>query len=112
MLLVTEDEMDAIDRRLTRALRHVPMPWSAFLETRQATGGASFVRFGSEADRDDELSVELRYGNENATSPDERLDALLDLVAHAPEDIRVLLAEVRRCREATAPSGTYLVGDS
>jgi hypothetical protein len=42
--------------------------------------------------------VDVRYGDLDVLSPDERLDSVVDLVAHAPEDLIRLLAEVRRLR--------------
>jgi hypothetical protein len=42
--------------------------------------------------------LDVRTGRGQLTSPDERLDSIIEFVAHAPEDIMRLITEIRRLR--------------
>ncbi len=95
---LSDADISAIEERLAAAVAVAPPPWEAFLETRSATGGASFVRCGGPSGRDNEIYLELHLGDQHRVSPDARLDPLLDLLGHAPADIHRLLNEVRRRR--------------
>lgn len=87
-----------MERRAEAAFAVFRAPWRAQLETRDGIGGSSFV--GAAGDEDDELYVDLHLQGERVQSPDARLDALLDFVAHAAEDVPMLIAEIRRLRSA------------
>ncbi|MGW6445086.1 hypothetical protein [Lentzea sp. NPDC055074] len=95
---LTVNDLDEIEHRLRRALEVAPRPWTTFLETRGATGGPSFVRLDGDPDLDHEMYVEVFVGQDKWTSPDARLDAVVDFVGHAADDVRQLLQEVRRLR--------------
>lgn len=97
---LADKELHEIEGRVELALQHAPEPWVGFLETREAIGGSSFVRFGTHPDRDDDFEIDLRYGADRAISPDARLDAIVELIAHAPNDLRRLIDEIRRLRNA------------
>ena len=70
----------------------------AFLETRHGIGGCSFIRCGT-SEVDIELYVDLACGETQITGPDPRLDAVLDFIAAASDDVPRLVAEIRRLRE-------------
>jgi hypothetical protein len=70
------------------------------LETREGTGGGSAIFLGGEPDDDNEVYLDLYLKNAKIDSPDERLEAVVDFVGHCAEDVTLLLAEVRRLREA------------
>jgi hypothetical protein len=70
---------------------------AGWLETREAAGGESFITFsGHEPGHDDELYLSLHLKGTPVNSPDPRLDALVDFLAHAPADVSDLIDEVRR----------------
>lgn len=74
-----ESVLKEIEERCERA---TPGPWASFVEGRDFTSGASFIRTGGE-------DIELL----GATSDDQ------DFIAHAREDIPLLIAEIRRLRK-------------
>ncbi|HEY9471822.1 MAG TPA: hypothetical protein VIQ76_19615 [Propionibacteriaceae bacterium] len=92
-MAMTDDELDEIERRVTLA---TPGPWEANLETRSGIGGASFIDLNPGGDQDAELY--FTYAPVVRVSPDRRLDADLDFVAHARNDVPRLVAEIRRLR--------------
>ncbi|GLY50907.1 hypothetical protein [Lentzea sp. NBRC 102530] len=96
--MISDDDLAAIEQRLTRALDVAPQPWTTWLETQGATGGCSFVALDGDSPDDLELYVDVFAGNEQWISPDARLDALVDFVGNSAEDVRRLLDEVRRLR--------------
>lgn len=96
---LADDEINEIERRLTKALSVAPAPWEEFLETRGGIGGSSFIRADGSSDNDHEMYVSIHRGGVEWTSPDERLDAVLDFLAHAAADIPRLIAEIRRLRD-------------
>lgn len=48
------------------------------------------------------MYVNVHVGDDQWRSPDARLDAVIDLFGHAPNDIQRLLDEVRRIRTEQA----------
>ena len=98
---LTIDELNEIDNRAEAVASVAPTPWIPWLETRQPTGGCSFIQFGR-TDSDNEIYVDVIFDNEPATSPDLRLDVVVDFLAHAPDDVRRLIGEVRRLRAQLA----------
>jgi hypothetical protein len=94
-----QSELEEIERRLHSAERSIPPPWEPFMETPAGIGGGSFLRFGSDTDRDDEIDVTIRFGHDEVRSPDSRLDDFLDFIANAIVDIPRLIGEVRRLQE-------------
>ena len=78
-LLVDEAYLDEIERRSNAA---TPGPWTSFVEGRDNVSGSSFIRTASD---DIELS--------GATDADQ------DFIAHARQDVTLLLSEVRRLRK-------------
>jgi len=96
---ITEAELAEIEQRVAEALAVAPAPWTSFLETRHGgIGGESFVRIGDDPVLDHELYIRLYLASEQLVSPDIRLDAVIDFVANAADDILRLIAEVRRLR--------------
>jgi hypothetical protein len=61
-------------------------------------GGCSFVQLGGDPGAEHELYFELRLGSAQVTSPDERLDAVVDFLGNAADDVPRLVAEIRRLR--------------
>ena len=80
--LVDEAYLSEVERRSNAA---TPGPWISFVEGRNNVSGSSFIRTASE---DIELS--------GATNADQ------DFIAHARQDVTLLLAEVRRLRRLAA----------
>lgn len=74
-----ESVLKEIEERCESA---APGPWISFVEGRDFTSGSSFIRTGRE-------DIELL----GATSDDQ------DFIAHAREDIPLLIAEIRRLRK-------------
>ncbi len=48
--------------------------------------------------RDQEIYLDVHDGSQRLMSPDARLDAIIDFVAHAAGDVPRLIAEIRRFR--------------
>ena len=94
-------DLEVIDQRAEAASAVADLPWVSLLETRHGIGGCSFIRCGT-AERDVEMYVDLTYGETRISSPDPRLDAVLDFIAAASEDVPRLVAEIRRLRERLA----------
>jgi hypothetical protein len=97
-----DEAIAEIEHRLDQALSVMPPPWRTWLETREATGGESFVQFGGDPNVDNELYVTVLLGNDRLTSPDPRLDLIFDFVGNAARDVQRLIAEVRRLRKPEA----------
>ena len=92
-----DTDLELIEQRALKALDAAPPPWIAEMETRAPIGGCSFIRFGdSPADQEIYLNVQTDHGQ--LVSPDARLDAIIELIAHAPEDVMRLISEIRRLR--------------
>jgi hypothetical protein len=95
---LSDADLDDIAHRVAGALEVAPPPWEPWLETRAGTGGGSFVSLGGRPDDDNEIYLDVRLGADQLTSPDARLDAIVDFLAHVAEDVPKLVAEVRRLR--------------
>ncbi|HEY2077651.1 MAG TPA: hypothetical protein VGH53_15060 [Streptosporangiaceae bacterium] len=95
---IDEAELVELEQRAARVLAAAPTPWIAWLETRHAIGGESFIQLGDDPASDQELYIKLYTGSNTVTSPDADLDAVIDFVAHAAAAIPRLIAEVRRLR--------------
>ena len=93
-------ELIEIEQRATRALDVVPTPWNPMLETRHSIGGCSFIQIGDDPAVDKEMYLDVHLGARQLTSPDARLDAVIDFVAHAPADVARLITEIRRLRSS------------
>lgn len=98
---LTDADLDAMEERIAAASRG---RWVAVLETRGATGGASCIQIESGiAEQDDEMYLSrFVNGKQVQLSPNPQLDADLDFVACAREDMPRLVAEVRRLRTELA----------
>ncbi len=86
---LSEDELDAIDRRAASASKG---PWRSFIEGRDHMSGDDFIRLGDEHDA--ELDMYVSLDGVPAAAAD------LDFIAHARQDVPRLLAEVRRLRRS------------
>jgi hypothetical protein len=95
---LAEAELIQIEQRTARAFDVAPSPWLPWLETRGGIGGSSFISFGGTPESDNEMYVSVHVGARQLISPDPRLDAIVDFLAHTAEDVPRLLAEVRRLR--------------
>ena len=91
-------ELMEIEQRTARALDVVPTPWNPWLETLGGLGGCSFIQEGDYQAVDNEMNNDVHLGPIQLRSPDARLDAVIDFVAHAPTDVARLIAEIRRLR--------------
>jgi hypothetical protein len=77
---LTDEYLGEIERRLKTATAG---PWTSFVEGRDHTSGSSFIRTAS-------CDIELS----GATVADQ------DFIAHARQDLGLLVAEVHRLRKA------------
>ncbi|MGV9265912.1 hypothetical protein ACWDRR_14780 [Kitasatospora sp. NPDC003701] len=93
---LTEEDLSAMERRAAAA---APGPWAAWLEGRHGSGD-SFIQVRPEADREDEIYVSRFVEGAQLADRDPRLDADLDFIAAARQDVPRLIAEVRRLRAA------------
>ena len=93
----TEEELDSMEVRIAAASMGA---WIPVLETRGATGGASCIQIApATAVEDDEIHLSRFTNREQVqVSPDLQLDADLDFIASARQDMPRLIAEVRRLR--------------
>jgi hypothetical protein len=93
----TEEELDSMEVRTAAASMGA---WIPVLETRRATGGASCIQIApATAVEDDEIHLSrFTNGEQVQVSPDLQLDADLDFIASARQDVPRLIAEVRRLR--------------
>ena len=91
-------DLDEIEQRAARAFTVAPQPWNPWLETRHGTGGCSFLQCGGDSAQDTEMYFEVRLGAEQLVSPDARLDAIIDFIGNAAEDVPRLIAEIKRLR--------------
>ncbi|MFB7290295.1 GNAT family N-acetyltransferase [Actinacidiphila glaucinigra] len=96
----TEAELVGIEERAASAS---PGPWTPLLETRAGIDGASFLQVGAAGGAgNEELHLTRVTAGREVAGPDEQLDADLDFIASARQDVPRLLAEVRRLRAALA----------
>ncbi len=93
----TEEELESMEARIAAASTGA---WVPVLETRGATGGASCIQIApATAVEDDEIYLSrFTNGEQVQVSPDLQLDADLDFIASARQDMPRLIAEVRRLR--------------
>lgn len=80
---MTNEELEAIEARAQAAS---PAPWRSFLAGRDHTSGSSFIMTGEGAARGADIELS------GATAAD------FDFIAHARQDIPLLVAEVRALR--------------
>jgi hypothetical protein len=78
-----EIELEAIRRRCENA---TPGPWRSFVEGRDHTSGSSFIMTGIDENRGNDIELS------GATTADQ------DFIAHARQDIPLLLAEIARLK--------------
>lgn len=105
--VLTDAELAEMDQRVAAAS---PGPWVPVLETRTAAGGASFIQVSPEAiqvspeasELDDELYLDRFVGTQRVAGPSAQLDADIDFVASARQDMPRLIAEVRWLRSMLA----------
>jgi hypothetical protein len=90
---VSETELDQIEQRCRAASKP---PWESFIEGRDHWGGDNFIRVGGM----DDSELDMYVSRSTAKGLVPASDADLDFVAHARQDLPVLLAEVRRLRAA------------
>ena len=77
---LTDGELDAIEKRI---LATQPAPWRSFVEGRDHTSGASFIKTGEGACSGEDIELT------GATAADQ------DFIAAARQDVPLLLKEVR-----------------
>jgi hypothetical protein len=87
--LLSSDDLDAVERRCLAA---TPPPWWAWVEGRDGVAGDSFIGRGLDGARHSDLYLST-YPGEVVSAAD------YDFIAHARQDVPLLLAEVRRLRE-------------
>ncbi|MFD5149288.1 hypothetical protein [Streptomyces sp. NPDC058401] len=96
-----------LDAMAERAAAASPGPWVSWLETRGATGGGSFIQVDPKhGEEDDEIHVNRIVGARQVLSPERQLDADLDFIASAGQDVPRLIAEVRRLRALVGERGS------
>ena len=93
----TEEELVSMDARIAAASMGA---WVPVLEPRGATGGASCIQIAPATAVDDDEMYLSRFvnGERVQVSPDLQLDADLDFIASARQDMPRPVAEVRRLR--------------
>ena len=96
---LSDADLVEIEQRAAGALSVAPLPWSPWLETRGGIGGCSFVQFGGNPGEDNEMYFDVRLGARRLVSPDQQLDAIIDFVGNAADDVLRMLAEIRRLRQ-------------
>jgi hypothetical protein len=80
---IDDRTLEAIE---ARCLAATAGPWVSYIEGRDHTSGSSFIRTGTSDERRNDIEL---YG---ASDEDQ------DFIAHARQDLPLLLAEVRRLR--------------
>jgi hypothetical protein len=86
---ITKEMIEEIEKRLSDAS---PAPWKSFLEGRDHVSGSDFIRVGEGATR--KMDIEISGGK--------RED--LDFIAHARQDVPLLIKEIKRLRAMVANS--------
>ncbi len=84
---LSDRDIDAIEHRCANAS---PGPWMSFVEGRDHTSGSSFIMTGNTGSRGHDIELS------GATVEDQ------DFIAHARQDLPLLLAEVRRLKQLCA----------
>jgi hypothetical protein len=90
---LTGAELDQIEQRCGAASKQ---PWQSFIEGRDHWGGDNFIRVGGMDDSEPDMYVSRSIAEGLVPAS----DADLDFIAHARQDLPLLLAEVRRLRAA------------
>jgi hypothetical protein len=85
--ILTDENIQEIRKRCGKA---TPGPWRSFVEGRDHTSGSSFIMTGGAVRGED---IELS----GATIEDQ------DFIAHARQDIPLLLEEIERLKRGCAP---------
>ena len=85
---LTDDELNVMQRRCNAA---TASPWWAWVEGRDGLSGDTFIGLGGDQQLKD-LYLSHSSGEGHVSEAD------VDFIAHARQDIPVLLAEVRRLR--------------
>ena len=88
---LTEAELDQIAQRCGAASKP---PWQSFIEGRDHWGGDNFIRVGGLDDSEPDMYVSRSTAERTVPAS----DADLDFIAHARQDLPLMLAEVRRLR--------------
>lgn len=88
---LTDEDLAAIDDRARAA---TPGAWEAFVEGRDHLSGDSFIRIGATDDSRRDMYVS-QYLGETAVKVSA---ADLDFIAHARQDVPLLVEEIRRLR--------------
>lgn len=92
---VSEEELELIEARLNAA---TDGPWEPFVEGRDHVAGDDFIRTGGGMnDEAPDMYVQLAFPDRPGVVPAPTAD--LDFIAHARQDIRRLIDEVRRLRD-------------
>jgi len=91
---LTEAELGQIEQRCGAASKP---PWQSFIEGRDHCGGDNFIRVGGMDDSEPDMYIDRSVPGEGLVCAS---DADLDFIAHARQDLPLLLAEVRRLRAA------------
>ncbi len=82
-MTISDEELEEIRLRCEAA---TPGPWTSYIEGRDHSSGSSFIMTGSGRDRGNDIELT------GSTDADQ------DFIAHARQDISILLAEVKRLR--------------
>ena len=84
---ISEKELEEIE---ARALKASTGPWKSYIEGRDHDSGDSFIMIGSGYNRQEDMYVSR--GSGPLSSED------LDFIAHARQDVSVLVAEIKRLK--------------
>lgn len=88
--MIKKDELEQIKKRCSNASSG---PWKAWIEGRDGTSGTTFVMIGEGAQRRDDIEL--------PGVP----DADVDFIAHARQDIPLLLREIERLKSELEAKG-------
>ena len=96
---LTDADLDAMQERIAATSRG---RWGAVLETRAATGGTSCIQIQSGVTEQDDEMYLSRFVDGRQVKVNPQLDANLEFIACAHEDMPRLVAELRRLRTELA----------
>ncbi|WP_090742742.1 hypothetical protein [Candidatus Nitrospira nitrosa] len=82
-MIISDEKLEEIRLRCEAA---TPGPWTSHIEGRDHSSGTSFIMTGCGGDRGNDIELS------GSTDADQ------DFIAHARQDIPILLAEVKRLR--------------
>ena len=91
---VSDEELELIEGRLNAA---TDGPWEPFVEGRDHLAGDDFIRTGGMKGEAPDMYVQLAFPDRPGVVPAPAAD--LDFIAHARQDVRRLIDEVRRLRD-------------